>query len=276
MSTTVRRVDGAKVRGFACLLVASATVALVAQQQGLDPKDILKPLSDSWPTYSGDYSARRYSALKQINQANVKNLSLAWTTAVTAGPGTVAVAPPFGPMPPAVIEGGVGDNEFVGATTIKGAVLAVNGVLYVTAPDNIWALDARTARQLWRYTYPANQGFHIGHRGAAIYKDTVYLTTPDAHLVALDARTGKVRWDVVIADAKRGFWSTNAPLLVRGHLLVGVAGDFDNLPGMLKSFDPETGQVQWTFYSTPPPGTPGSKSGGATGGQMWMTGTYDP
>ena len=80
----------------------------------------------------------------------------------------------------------------------------------------------------------------------------------------------------MIADSKRGFWSTNAPLLIRNHLIVGVSGDFDNLPGQLKSFDPETGKPQWTFYSTPPPGTPGSISGGATGGQMWMTGTYDP
>jgi alcohol dehydrogenase (cytochrome c) len=92
----------------------------------------------------------------------------------------------------------------------------------------------------------------------------------------LDARTGKVRHDIVIADSKRGFWSTNAPLIIRNHLIVGVAGDFDNLPGILKSFDPDTGKLQWTFYSTPPVGTPGSIAGGATGGQMWMTGTYDP
>ena len=72
----------------------------------------------------------------------------------------------------------------------------MNGVIYVTTPDNLWAIDARTARQIWRYTYPTNDGFHIGHRGVAVYKDFVYLTTPDAHLVALDARTGKVRWDV--------------------------------------------------------------------------------
>ena len=62
----------------------------------------------------------------------------------------------------------------------------------------------------------------------------------------------------MIADAKRGFWSTNAPLVIRNHMIVGVAGDFDNLPGILKSFDPDTGKLQWTFYSTPPPGTPGS------------------
>ena len=94
--------------------------------------------------------------------------------------------------------------------------------------------------------------------------------------MALDARDGKVKWDVMIADAKKGFWSTNAPLLIRNHLIVGVSGDFDNLPGTLKSFDPETGKQQWIFYSTPPPGTPGSISGGSTGGQMWNAGTYDP
>ena len=146
----------------------------------------------------------------------------------------------------------------------------------MTTPDNLWAVDARTARQLWRYTYPPNQGFHIGHRGAAVYKDSVYLTTPDAHLVALDARDGKVNWTVEIADARRGYWSTNAPLVVGNHLIVGVSGDFDNLPGMLTSVDPETGKTQWIFYSTPPPGTPDSISGGSTGGQMWITGTYDP
>ena len=80
----------------------------------------------------------------------------------------------------------------------------------------------------------------------------------------------------MVADAKRGYWSTNAPLVIRNHVLVGVSGDFDNLPGILQSFDPEMGAHQWTFYSTPPVGTPGSQSGGATGGQMWMTGTYDP
>ena len=158
MNNTVRRVDGVRVRGLACLLVASVTVSLLAQQQGLDPKDILKPLSDSWPTYSGDYSARRYSTLKQINQSNVKNLGLAWTTAVTAGPGTTTVAPPFGPAPPEVIEGGVGDSEFVGATTIKGAILAVNGVLYVTAPDNVWALDAQDGHLLWRFFWRTRGG----------------------------------------------------------------------------------------------------------------------
>ena len=180
--------------------------------QGLDPAALLKPPADSWPTYHGDYSGQRHSRLTQITPANVHQLTLAWAFQT-------------------------GQTQQIKATPIL-----VDGVMYITTPDNIWAIDARTARQLWRYTYPANEGFHIGHRGAAVYKDSVYLTTPDAHLVALDAKTGKVRWDVVIADAKRGFWSTNAPLVIRNHVIVGVAGDFDNLPGILKSFDPETGQ----------------------------------
>ena len=224
-------------------LVCSA--ALTATEQ-FNPAMLLKPPIDSWPTYHGDYSGQRHSRLSAITPANVHQLTLAWAFQT---------------------------NQ---TQQIKGTPIVVNGTMYVTTPDNVWAVDVRTARQLWRYTYPTNDGFHIGHRGVAVYKDLVYLTTPDAHLVALDARNGKVKWNVVIADAKRGYWSTNAPLVIRNHLIVGVAGDFDNLPGLLKSFDADTGALQWTFYSTPPPGTPDSISGGATGGQMWMTGTYDP
>jgi alcohol dehydrogenase (cytochrome c) len=221
-------------------------IACSAAAQGLDPSALLKPPPDSWPTYHGDYSGRRHSTLTEITPANVHQLTLSWAFQT-------------------------GQTQPLKATPI-----VVNGVIYISTPDNVWAIDARSGRQIWRYTYPTNDGFHIGHRGVAVYQDRVFLTTPDAHLVGLDARDGKVKWKVAIADAKRGYWSTNAPLVVRNHLIVGVSGDFDNLPGILKSFDPDTGNTQWTFYSTPPPGTPGSESGGATGGQMWMTGSYDP
>ncbi len=245
VSTAVLGAQGTRISdGSARPAAASATPP--AATWGLDPETLLNPPTDSWPTYHGDYTGQRHSRLTQITPANVHQLALAWT--FQAGQ----------------------------AAGIKSTPILVDGVMFVTAPDNMWAIDARNGRQLWRYTYPTNQGFHIGHRGAAVYRDTVFLTTPDAHLVALNAKDGRVKWDVVIADWRKGFWSTNAPLLIRNHLLVGVSGDFDNLPGTLKSFDPETGQMQWLFYSTPPPGTPDSVSGGATGGQMWMTGTYDP
>jgi alcohol dehydrogenase (cytochrome c) len=102
------------------------------------------------------------------------------------------------------------------------------------------------------------------------------MTTPDAHLLAFDAADGTLRWNVEVADWRRGYWSTNAPLVIRNHVIVGVSGDFDNVPGMLKSVDAETGETQWIFYSTPPAGADPSPSGGASGGQMWMSGTYDP
>ena len=224
---------------FACACVAAVTA------QSVDPSILLKPPVDSWPTFHGDYSGQRHTKLSAITQANVHQLALAWAFQT---------------------------NQ---TQSLKMSPVLANGVIYLTAPDNVWAIDARTARQLWRYTHPANDAFHIGQRGVAVYKDLVFVTTPDAHLIGLDARDGKVRHDIVIADAKRGFWSTTAPLVIRNHIIVGVAGDFDNLPGILKSYDPDTGKLQWTFYSTPPPGTPGSIAGGATGGQMWMTGTYD-
>jgi alcohol dehydrogenase (cytochrome c) len=235
---------------FRSLLVAlpiAASALLVAQgPQGLDPALLLEPPADTWPTYHGDYTGQRHSRLAQITPDNVHQLTVAWTF------------------------------QSGSAASIKATPILVDGIMYITMPDNIWAIDARTGRQIWKYTYPTPQGFHIGHRGAAVYKNTVYLTTPDAHLIALDVRDGKVKWDVAFADWRKGFWSTNAPLLIRDHLIVGMSGDFDNLPGTLKSLDPETGKTQWVFYSTPPPGTPDSISGGATGGQMWNTGTYDP
>jgi alcohol dehydrogenase (cytochrome c) len=237
---------GLKTRSHVLLLGTALMLGVPAAAQDVDSSALLHPPADSWLTYHGDYSGRHHSRLAQITPDNVGQLALAWAFQT-------------------------GQTQQIKATPI-----VANGVIYVTTPDNLWAIDARDGRQIWRYTYPANDGFHIGHRGAAVANGLVFLTTPDAHLIALDARDGVVKWDVAIADAKKGYWSTNAPLLIRNHLIVGVSGDFDNLPGILRSFDPDTGTPQWTFYSTPVPGTPGSISGGATGGQMWMTGTYDP
>ncbi|MGD8339615.1 MAG: acido-empty-quinoprotein group A [Gammaproteobacteria bacterium] len=227
-------------------LVAFAPQLPAQGGSGLDPSELLDPPPDSWPTYHGDYTGNRHSALAYITPENVHTLGLAWV---------------FQTNP---------------AQTVKATPIVRDGVMYLAAPDNLWALDARTGRQIWRYRYPQNAGFHIGHRGVALHDDSVFLTTPDAHLLSIDTRDGSLNWNVEIADSDRGYWSTNAPLVVGDHLLVGVSGDFDNLPGILRSFDPDTGELQWTFFSTPPPGTPGSISGGATGGQMWMTGTYDP
>jgi alcohol dehydrogenase (cytochrome c) len=212
--------------------------------QNVDPKELLNPPADTWPTYHGDYTGERHSKLSQINPDTVAQLKQLW--------------------------------KFKATQTLKASPIVAGGVIYITLPDNLWAIDAHTGKELWHHQHTKNNAFHIGHRGAAIYKDTVYLTTPDCHLIALSAKNGEVKWDSLIADSTKGYWSTNAPLVIRNHVIVGVAGDFDNLPGLLRSFDADTGKPQWTFYSTPPPGQSEPKSGGATGGQMWNTGTYDP
>jgi alcohol dehydrogenase (cytochrome c) len=230
-----------KLSGWSLVILSA-----VASAQGLGPKDLLHPPADSWLNYHGGYSGQRHSGLTEITPGNVGQLQQAWRFQT-------------------------GQNQ-----QIKSSPILSDGVLYVTTPDNIWAIDARTAKELWHYQNPPNNAFHIGHRGAAVYKDTVYLTTPDCHLIALSAKNGTVKWDVMIADSNKGYWSTNAPLIVGNHVLVGVSGDFDNLPGQLKSVDADTGKTQWIFYSTPPPGATEPHSGGATGGQMWTTGTYDP
>jgi alcohol dehydrogenase (cytochrome c) len=94
----------------------------------------------------------------------------------------------------------------------------------------------------------------------------------DGHLVSLNAKDGKVRWIVEAADSTKGYWTSMSPLVVGNHLLFGTSGDFDNLVGYVRSVDPETGKTQWQWNATPPLGTPGAPSGG----NSWMTGTYDP
>jgi len=268
---------------LARLVLASAlTVVVSAQQSGLDPAEIMKPLANEWLTYSGDYSGRRYSSLKQVTLANVKNLGLAWTTSLPAGPGGPVLAQAFGPRPPTVIEDGVGDSEFVGATTIKGAILVVDGVLYVTAPDNVWALDAHDGHLLWRFFWRTRGATHIGNRGAAMWHNYLFFVTPDDYLVSLDARTGEKRWHQEIANFNQQYFLTSAPVVVDNHVIVGTGNDLDS-PGYLNSFDPETGALQWRFYTVPMnPGDPGAETwkdldaARNGGGHPWLPGAYDP
>src|SRR6266540_478884 len=273
----------------ASLLLAPAAIA--QEQGGLDPAAIRKPLADQWPTYSGDYTGRRYSALTEINQSNVKNLSLAWVSKLTSG------------LPPAagggrggggggrgggagatpVIIGGEGAEEFAfQGANVKGAILKLGDVLYVTAPDNVWAVSAYDGRELWRYFWKTHGGTHIGNRGAALWHNYLFFETPDNYLVSLDARTGKERWHVEIASFNEQYFSTAAPVVVDDHVLVGTGNDLD-MPGFLQSFDPETGKLQWKTYTVPMnPGDPGletwpgleaARHGGA---QTWIPGAYDP
>ena len=227
---------------FAAAALLTSGFSTLLPGQEMDSATLQNPPADSWPGYHGDYSGKRHSKLTGITPQNVGGLGLSWAFQT---------------------------NQ---TAEIKSSPLLVNGVLYFTVPDNIWAVDARSGHQIWHYTYPPNKGLHIGHRGVAMYKDWLFFVTPDAHLISLNAKDGKVRWNVVIADVRKGYWSTLAPLVVHNHIIVGVSGDFDNLQGYLKAIDPETGKTQWKWDATPPAGTPNISSGGMT----WMTGTYDP
>ncbi|HVH71878.1 MAG TPA: acido-empty-quinoprotein group A [Candidatus Dormibacteraeota bacterium] len=233
------------------LFLALAGCAPFAGAQGLDAAALLKPATDTWPTYNGDYSGRRFSPIDQINATNIGSLTLAWIFPVHIAP-------------------------------IKSTPLEVNGILYFTTPDHVWAVDARFGREVWHYERKS-EGDHIGHRGLGMYKNWLYFTTPDAHMICLDAKDGAVRWNVELADPKLGYFSTMAPLVVRDHVIAGVSGDVTDVRGVLESLDPETGAIQWRWYTEPEPGQPGSetwpKDSDAMlhgGGMTWMTGTYDP
>jgi acido-empty-quinoprotein group A len=233
------------------LLLALGLSPSFVSAQALDPAALLKTATDTWPTYNGDYSGKRYSTLDQINAGNVSSLTLAWAF------------------------------QTHGAA-IKSTPLEVNGILYFSVPDNVWAVDARYGRRIWHYERKS-EGDHIGHRGLAMYKNWLYFTTPDAKLVCLDAKDGTVRWIVELADSKLEYFSTMAPLVIRDHVIVGVSGDVTDIPGFLEARDPETGKIQWRWNTEPEPGQPGSetwpKDGDAIrhgGGMTWMTGTYDP
>src|SRR5271163_4542897 len=162
----------------ATLLAIPALITLIAGSRSMSAQEpsaaqLLTPPADSWPGYHGDYSGRRHSSLTQITPANVEKLALAWAFQT---------------------------NQI---TAIKSTPLLVNGVAYITVPDNIWAIDARSGHEIWHYRYPPNNGLHIGHRGLGMYKGWLFFLTPDAHLVSLNAKDGRVRWIVRIADSSK-------------------------------------------------------------------------
>jgi alcohol dehydrogenase (cytochrome c) len=236
------------------VLIAQGTVA---------PENLLRPTTDSWPMYNGDYSGRRFSALTTINTSTVQSMTLAWV---------------YRPNPGNVPAGGGGQT----VVTIKGTPVVANGVLYVSIPDHVWAIDARSGRELWHATWPSKGGWHIGNRGVAVLGRTVYVETPDCNLVALDSRDGREKWRTEICDLEQFYYASAAPLVVGNHVIVGVSGDDLDIPGYIQAHDPETGARQWRWNVYPEPGTPEAKTWPSveammhSGGMTWGSTTYDP
>jgi alcohol dehydrogenase (cytochrome c) len=226
----------------------------------LDPKVIGQPPISSWTTFNGDYTGQRYSTLSEITAANVNELAEQWKYKITD----------------------VGAQRGAPQPVLKCTPLLVNGVLYITIPDHVWAINAHNGREIWRYDWVDHGGHLIGQRGVGIWKTSVFFLTPDNWLVALDTATGKELWRKHYADARKQYFSTSAPLIVKNHVIVGVGGDAMDMPGFLDSFDPVTGDLQWTWWSTPRAGDPALKTwpneltAEHGGGMTWMPGTYDP
>jgi alcohol dehydrogenase (cytochrome c) len=250
-----------KLNPVLCTALAAALLApaYAAYNYSLDPKAIGATPVDSWNTFNGDYTGRRYSTLTSISAANVSKLVDQWTYKIT----------------------NVGAQRGAPEPIIKCTPLMVNDVLYITIPDHVWALDARTGKEIWHYDWVDHGGHLVGQRGVGMWKSTVYFLTPDNWLIALNAADGKELWKKNYADSRKQYFSTSAPLVVKNHVIVGVGGDAMDMPGFLDSFDPETGELQWTWWSTPRPGDPALKTwpNAATsehgGGMTWMPGTYD-
>ncbi len=268
------------------LSLAIVPIALAAQGKGVAPTDLGKPPVDSWPTYSGDYSGQRYSPLTQIDRTTVKRLGLAWTAKLTAGPGGGPGGGGFrrgGFGGPPVIVGGEGPPDFPPVpANVKGTPLMVDGTIYVTSPDNVWAMDARDGRELWHYFWRTKGSTPIANRGVGIWNDFLYFVTPDNYFVSLELKTGKERWNKVHADFNQQYFSTMAPIVVDDHIIVGTGNDLDS-PGYIQSFHPETGEVRWRFYTVPMkegdagldtwPSLEAARHGG---GHPWLPGVFDP
>jgi acido-empty-quinoprotein group A len=227
--------------------------------QLLDPHKLLEAeATDTWPTYNGDYSGRRFSPLTQIHASNVSRLALAWMYRVKV--------PPLR---------GVTDLE------IKSTPIMVKGILYFTVPDHVFAIDAHTGRELWHYDWVDQGGHLVGNRGLGMYGDWLYFMAPDGWCISLDAHTGKERWRKKVADEKMQYFTTMATMVVGHHILIGVGGDAIDVPGFLEARDPETGELQWRWNTEPRKGEPGSETWPNDaamehgGGMTWLPGTYD-
>jgi len=217
---------------------------------------ILHPRPGEWPTYNGNVNGNRYSPLDQVNAKNANRLSMQWMFTV----------PYFG---------------------LETTPLVSEGVMYVTGPNQVYALDARSGDEIWRYSRPRSTSTNIAadaakgaNRGVALLGDRVFFTTDDAHLLCLDRLTGGLRWDVYLPEEPQHYGGTAAPLVAGDLVIAGVAGADDGIRGFLAAYKATTGQLAWRHWTVPRPGEPGSETwqGDALefgGGSTWLTGSYD-
>lgn len=235
---------------FAAVLAAWAATTVTEQQLRDAQSD-----GATWLTYGKNYRGWRYSDLSEINTGTVSHLAAQWISQT----------------------GMEGSHE----TT----PLVFGGTMFITGPSNhAAALDLLTGKQLWHYHEPPPSGLNLccgkPNRGFAALGDKLFKVNIEARLVALDARTGARLWEKQIADYRKGYSATGAPLAVKGKVLVGMAGAEFGTRGFVDAYDASTGERLWRFYTVAAAGEPGGETWGGDswqrgGGSTWITGTYD-
>jgi len=235
-------------RSLFLLAVLSPGPARLAAQTSA--QDIAKPPAANWLSYSGDYSGQRFSSLEQINTHNVANLAPKWVFHVP-------------------------DSKH-----LESSPIVVDGIMYVTNSNEVYALDATTGRALWHFKYSLSK-ISGSNRGAAVLGDRLFFVSSDAHLLALNRKSGSLLWQVRYADSNKGYGATLAPLAIKDKIIVGVSGGDCGIRGYIDAYDATSGKLAWRFWTIPGPGEPGSETWGGqspeySGGATWMTGTYDP
>jgi len=231
----------------------------IQSAKGLPFEQIAHPRPGDWPTYHGNIGGNRYSELDQITPSNVKDLALKWVFPI---------------------------NHFV----VEATPLVVDGVMFVTGPNQIFAVDAQAGRTIWHYQRDRSKEVTGDpakgtNRGAAIMGDRVFMVTDNAHLIAVHRVTGQLLWDSKMPEGPQNnnYGGTAAPLAVKNLVVAGVAGGDQGVRGFLSAYKADTGERAWRFWTVPKPGEPNSETWKGTalaqyggGGATWMTGTYDP
>ena len=238
-------------------LAQSPTTTSVSTRVDVAPSQLLTtPVDNNWLSYNGDYTGRRYSALREINNANVSQLRAQW----------VFHAP--------------------NSSHLEVTPVVVDGMMFVTSANDAYALDAQSGRIVWHYSRPITEGLiddasQHHNRGVAVWHDRIFMETDNAHLLCLDVRSGHLLWDVAYTDGNPNYGATSAPLVVKDKVIVGTSGGDDGVRGFLAAYDAGTGKESWRFWTIPAPGEFGSSSWPGEsyklgGGTTWMPGTFDP
>jgi alcohol dehydrogenase (cytochrome c) len=262
----LERLAKSSIAALVCVMYVCGSASTMAAGSSSDPttsttidvhpEDLLvRPPAANWPSYNGDYTGRRYSVLSEINAGNVSHLRGQWVFHAR-------------------------NTSWLEVTPV-----VVRGMMFVTAANDAFALDARTGRVVWHHPYPISDGLiddsarHVS-RGVAVWHDRVYMETDNAHLLCLDARSGNLIWNVAYADWNKNYGATSAPMIVKDRVLVGTSGGDDGVRGFVAAYDAMTGKLAWRFWTIPAPGEPGSESWPGRsylhgGGTTWLPGTYD-